>query len=323
MLTHTHIQNFKSIRDVSFDAKRVNVFIGEPNTGKTNILEAIALLSKHWSGETLREIFRYRTPADLFFDQEIKNGITLKADGQPFSQEYTLKFDNGLFSFSFFHSGIHAGSATMYPQGDLLNWVNAADAVRLYKFKEKQQLNLSEFGSLTPPFGRNLVSILYTNKELREMVADLFRTRNFRLEIRPTPMEIWLTKVVGDIAYSFTYEAASETWRRIIFYMAVLETNKDSTILLDEPEANTFPFYTKYLAERIALDESNQFFITTHNPYLLSSIVEKTPQETLAVFVARMDNFATTLKPVSAGGLSKILDYGPDAFLNLDKLTEA
>jgi hypothetical protein len=102
--------------------------------------------------------------------------------------------------------------------------------------------------------------------------------------------------------------------------MAVLETNRDATLLLDEPETNTFPFYTSYLAERIALDESNQFFLTTHNPYILGSIVAKTPMKDLAVFVTTMEDFATKLKPVTNEGLSRILDYGPDAFLNLDKL---
>ena len=42
----------------------------------------------------------------------------------------------------------------------------------------------------------------------------------------------------------------------------------------------------------------------------------------LTVFIASMDKFYTKLKPVSADGLSSILDYGPDAFLNLDKLVE-
>ena len=136
-------------------------------------------------------------------------------------------------------------------------------------------------------------------------------------------MELLIAKAIDDELYSFPYESVSETWRRIVFYMAVLETNKDSTLLLDEPEANTFPFYTAYLAERIALDESNQFFLTTHNPYILSSIVGKTPTKDLAVFVTFMENFATKIKQVSVEGLSKILDYGPDAFLNLDKLVEA
>jgi AAA15 family ATPase/GTPase len=48
MLTNVQIQNFKSVPDLRFDAKRVNLFIGEPNTGKTNILEALALLSEDY-----------------------------------------------------------------------------------------------------------------------------------------------------------------------------------------------------------------------------------------------------------------------------------
>ena len=38
------IKNFKSIKDLKLDCKQVNLFIGEPNVGKSNILEALALL---------------------------------------------------------------------------------------------------------------------------------------------------------------------------------------------------------------------------------------------------------------------------------------
>ena len=110
---------------------------------------------------------------------------------------------------------------------------------------------------------------------------------------------------MDDELFSFPYDSISETWRRIVFYMAVLETNQESILLLDEPEANTFPFYTAYLAERIALDESNQFFLTTHNPYILSSIVGKTPVKDLAVFVATMENFCTTTQTRVGGRISK------------------
>jgi hypothetical protein len=43
----------------------------------------------------------------------------------------------------------------------------------------------------------------------------------------------------------------------------------------------------------------------------------------LGLFVVSMENYVTLLKAISVDGLSKILDYGPDAFLNLDKLAEA
>ncbi len=39
------IRNFKSIVSAEIDCKRLNILIGPPNSGKSNILEAIGLLS--------------------------------------------------------------------------------------------------------------------------------------------------------------------------------------------------------------------------------------------------------------------------------------
>ncbi|MCK5136501.1 MAG: ATP-binding protein [Bacteroidales bacterium] len=79
----------------------------------------------------------------------------------------------------------------------------------------------------------------------------------------------------------------------MIFYTIAIKSNKESLILFDEPDSNTFPFYTKFLAERIALDETNQFFITTHNPYLLLSLIEKSKIEDLNVFITQMEDYQT------------------------------
>lgn len=38
-----HIQNFKSVKDLQVECGRINLLLGEPNTGKSNILEARAL----------------------------------------------------------------------------------------------------------------------------------------------------------------------------------------------------------------------------------------------------------------------------------------
>ncbi len=90
-------------------------------------------------------------------------------------------------------------------------------------------------------------------------------------------------------------------------------------LVFDEPESNTFPFYTKYLAERIALDTTNQFFLTTHNPYVLMSIIEKTPEAELAVFVTRMRNYRTELHQMTPEELAEALELSMDLFLNLDR----
>ena len=216
----------------------------------------------------------------------------------------------------------HGSSVSASRQaGNYTEWINLQYGIKYYRFKPGGTTTQA-IGVFQPPFGVNLTSMVYTNKVLRKRVSDLFSARNFRLEIRPVENELRIAKAIGDELYTFPYDSISETWKRIIFYMAVLETNQKAILLLDEPEGNTFPLYTAYLAERIALDESNQFFVTTHNPYILGSIVGKTPVKDLAVFVATMEKFCTNLKPASVDGLSKILDYGPDAFFNLDKIIE-
>jgi hypothetical protein len=333
MLTNVHIQNFKSVRDLKFDAKRVNLFIGEPNTGKTNVLEALALLSEGVHGPAeFKEVFRCRSVADLFTDQQVTTPITVATSGC----HCTLSFDGQAFQFNAkprrkeqepriitelnVHQVAQEQHYSLNQAGPQTSWVNLQYGIKYYRFKAGAPTTTQAIGIFQPPFGVNLTSILYTNKSLRRHVSELFRSRNFNLEIRPVENELRIAKKIEDEVFNFPYESVSETWRRLVFFMAVLETNQNSTLLLDEPEANTFPFYTAYLAERMALDASNQFFLTTHNPYILGSIVGKTPVKDLKVYVATMENFCTVLKPVPVEGLSKILDYGPDAFLNLDKV---
>ena len=129
-----------------------------------------------------------------------------------------------------------------------------------------------------------------------------------------------MLKEVGDIVYTYPYKSISDTLQRIAFYIAAVESNRDSILLFEEPEANTFPYYTKYLAERIALDENNnQFFIATHNPYLLASMVEKTAVSDIAINIAFMRDYQTQLYQLTDDQLAEVLDFGSDVFYNLER----
>ena len=69
MITKLSIRNFKSIKELDIDCARVNLFIGEPNTGKSNILEALGLLS--WSATKdlpLNDFVRFEYMENLFYD---------------------------------------------------------------------------------------------------------------------------------------------------------------------------------------------------------------------------------------------------------------
>ena len=83
MITSISINNFKSVRQLSFDLSKVNVVIGENGCGKTNILEAIAFASAsqgYMVQETLGRKMRY-VPADFMIpafadiDDDITNKI--------------------------------------------------------------------------------------------------------------------------------------------------------------------------------------------------------------------------------------------------------
>ena len=324
MLGSVRIQNYKSIRDLSFRARRVNLFIGEPNSGKSNLLEALAVFSQgvFKDPRVCKEVLRFRKTPDLFFDREVSKAVTIKADTLSFS----LRFEPPKNFIGFLSKGKKALQELEFTSTSLGPYPRDKEpdlGVAYYKFKPLLRAADQLFGKLQPPYGSNLVALIASNHVLRRRVSDLFRSKGFRLQLDSIESELSIAKDVDDQLFKYSYESVSETLRRVVFYMAILETSERSTLLLDEPEANTFPFYTTYLAERIALDESNQFFITTHNPYILSSIVGKTQVQDLAVFVTEMKRFETSLTQVPTECLPKILDYGPDAFLNMDKLLEA
>ncbi|MDZ7336887.1 MAG: AAA family ATPase, partial [candidate division KSB1 bacterium] len=45
MISILEIKNFKSIKHITLDCRKVNIFIGKPNTGKSNILESVSIFS--------------------------------------------------------------------------------------------------------------------------------------------------------------------------------------------------------------------------------------------------------------------------------------
>ena len=75
------IKNFKSIRTLEFEPKRINVFIGEPNTGKSNILEVIGLISHIYYGD-LPQFVRMESMPDLFYNKDTSKDIIIKMDDQ-------------------------------------------------------------------------------------------------------------------------------------------------------------------------------------------------------------------------------------------------
>ena len=304
--------------------KKLNVFIGEPNSGKSNIIEAFALQSKIISTIGLdRHIFRYKTVSDLFFDFDTSKSIEVNTDQKQLIIKFCESSDGKInYQFHFTISGSKQSSVSEINHNGAMSHlnVNLDSNVLFYEYKRLEQYPKNVHPNLSPPYGENLPSYLLSNSELKKWVSEFLKSKNFKLTFKPNENEILFSKLIDDEIFSFQYLALSETLQRIIFYTIAVKSNRDSIILIDEPETNTFPLYTKELAERIAVDETNQFFITTNNPYLLLSLIEKSKEKDINVFITQMNDFQTVVHELTAEQISEILDLNTDVFFNFDKI---
>lgn len=163
-------------------------------------------------------------------------------------------------------------------------------------------------------------TLVFSNKDLRRLLLPFFKNYGFNLVVKPDEQRIEYQKTVDDIVYSYPLELLSDTLLRIIFHTMAMETSENSTLVMEEPEAHSFPFYTKYLGERISKDSTNQFFIATHNPYLLTSILEKSAEDDVSVFVTYYREYETEVRKLRDDEIAELLEIDP--FLNLHHLNE-
>ena len=93
------IKNFKSAKSVELaDCRRINVLIGRPNVGKSNILEALALFDVPYlvnsSNRSIKSLVRIENTADLFHNGISSSPIEVSAGGN--SLTVSRNANNGL-----------------------------------------------------------------------------------------------------------------------------------------------------------------------------------------------------------------------------------
>jgi AAA15 family ATPase/GTPase len=311
------ISNFKSIKHLRLRCRRVNLFIGEPNTGKSNILEAIGLLSHVFHGR-LNKFLRFEVLTDLFYDNILDEDIRINFNNEGLQ----VTFKDGEFRGSFIEPtrSIPVFTYDYYGEGSCKK-ISGFSAFKFYRFVKRTDFPNQQSEFLMPPDGDNLLAVVTTRKELRRIVKDIFGKFGYRPVYRLQEGKIEIQKELEDIIFAFPYSLASDTLQRLVFYLAAMHSNKGSVLTFEEPEAHAFPYYTKYLAERIALDNNqNQYFIATHNPYFLISVLEKAPKAEVAVFATSLENYQTKAKPLTEKQKEEILEMGSDVFFNIERL---
>jgi predicted ATP-dependent endonuclease of OLD family len=106
-----------------------------------------------------------------------------------------------------------------------------------------------------------------------------------------------------------------------------MESNRQTVVLMEEPESHSYPLYVSQLAERIATQQDNQFFLTTHSPQFFNDVLENmVPYENrepeLAVFVAYYKDFQTKIRQLSDEEVRGLRRDSFDVFSNLHHLEQ-
>jgi AAA15 family ATPase/GTPase len=326
MIKSLHIQNFKSIKDLKLDCARVNLFIGEPNTGKSNILESIGVFSLP-NERDLKNLIRIDKNFNIFQNENTEEKIKIELLLNDETQIY--------FEFSYHRGMVIAECKDVKKNMILFEFILTPDIqyaenpkfvysqyipIRFYKFKELKKFEGYERDYLTPPFGENLPQIIMQNHELKEFVSSLFKKVGYKVEIDRHENMIKIYRE-GHITESIPFFLTSDTLQRMIFYNAAITSNKEAILIFEEPESHMFPFYNEQLALMIA-DNSNQFFIATHNPYFLNMLINKTKAEELGVFKVTYKDYQTVAKPIEKKVLQNFVINDNDILLNIDRLGE-
>jgi len=352
-INFVEIKNFKTIKHVKFDTRRINIFVGKPNVGKSNLLEALGLVSfpflRRNDSNNISNLVRFNQLNDLFFDKKTEHVVSIKTNnfstythhhprpdyyslivGQEdlagfieFEDDYDKMHNNirGLSSmqnnasetvsvaaFLFDANGTYQHS-TM--NGDFIEFVKKYDFVKVKEFNSRFQKYL------LPPYGNNLFNVIHQSKKLTSEISSLFKEYNLKFILLPAERKLCLQKQVGNVAYQTDYFLSADTLQRYIFYLLAIETNKDSVLLFEEPEAHCFPKYVSDFAEKVIADKTNQFFITTHSPYVLNTIVEGAKPSDVAVFKVDYEKYRTTVRQYSEKELSHALNFGNDIIFTL------
>ena len=335
-ITNIEIKNFKSIRHAEIkDCKRINVFIGYPNVGKSNILEALSLFAVNQQTE-LKDLVRLKETPTIFFNGFMENGLEVllnnscgifgEFSANQFSLAYQVKEQNGVFSKIklnaalnpsivkeiYFDNFKNAGSRNDYSE-------DREFVIKKYEFQKKVGQSKRNYSSLEYPFGENIFSIIQTNGKLNKEASELLSEYDLELLYDNREQEFTILKRTGTRIFTVPYELLADTLQRLLFYKAAILSNKEKILIFEEPEAHMFPPYISKFAADIIFDENmNQYFISTHSPFVLNDFMEDLKEDELSIYTVSLKNGETVIKKLTDKQITEIYQYGIDLFFNLE-----
>ncbi|HDR51269.1 MAG TPA: ATPase [Mariniphaga anaerophila] len=337
-IDHIAILNFKSIRNLKLEGlTRINLFIGKPNVGKSNILEAFGVFSLPYSqfadNKKITEFIRIQHEPELFFDGNVSEPSVIKTNMEHCDIEYkvtpliTDNYGNSysqqtdkLLNFNFDSAGQESFQLIIDENlaVHVLNNPETPPILKKYVFIPGKNQTGNKISFLLPPNGKNLFKIIEENNLLKTEIKELFREYNLKLVFDKASRELKITKPPqNDEIFLIPYHSIADTLQRIIFYKTAIASNQNSVLIFEEPEAHAFPPYIVHITQEIIDANSNQFILSTHSPYVLDYFLENARDE-LSIFMVDYKNGETVANKLSKEDMDDIYSYGIDLFTNYE-----
>ncbi len=318
-ISRIYIDNFKSIRSCEIrDCKRINLFIGKPNVGKSNILEALSVFSlpylKENTSKKFTNLVRLENEAELFYQGNWEGKAKIETNILSCDIVYSPK--EGLFAH------IQSGGDTYQAKVDEKLNVKSLSTksfpeTRIKKYTYKHDIVNKKGHSkyLISPYGSNLMSIIENYHELKSDVIDYFKEYGLEIIFDKASQTIKILQSKGKDMFLIPYNSIADTLQRIIFYKAAIVSNQDSVLLFEEPEAHSFPPFMTHLTQEMIYHKDNQYFIATHSPFILNDLLENAHDE-LAVYIVNYKEGSTQVRPLNKEELHEAYQKGIDLFTN-------
>lgn len=319
-ITDITIRNYKSLEDVKIQGcKTFNLFIGRPNVGKSNIIEALSCLAIPYlftMKKSLGAIFRIERTSALFYNGNIANPIDISVgdygmqivntasnqinviarhkEGEQSLGVVDLKVKKGLTEYPIFKPYV-------YENHDNKDWTTQVD-----------------MPFLCPWDGNNMMQVLQQNEPLKQYFVNLLKEYDLQLTFDLAQQEVRVLKPVDDTSsFIIPYVALADSIKRLMFYKAAVDSNKDSVLMFEELEAHAYPPYISKIAQTIIQNPSNQYFITTHSPYVINEFLEDKSLD-VAIHIVDYKDGKTMVKTLSKEEMDEVYNYGIDLFFNTE-----